>query len=415
MEKTERPVLAATLFGGFSMTLDGRPLLLWQNRGSRVTGLLQYLLYHQEKSFRREELFDLLFSGDESADPANTFRVTLFRLRKLLVSSGLPDLPYIESKNGLCGWNTEIPVETDVDRFLRLTDAADRADLADNAQEALRARIEALSIYRGELLPGLMGEDWVAVESTRLKNRYLDCLDRAIAALEAAKEHEKIYEIATQAAAIYPYDEALHLLRIESLIELRRPKEALAVFETVTETYYAELGLQPSDEMNALHARIAEQTPANAVSLDSVKQFLAESERKSGAFYCDSLTFAETYRYLLRVFERSGQSAYLMLCTVTDLNGKPLDNGSKLRESSELAATAVCRSLRRGDMYTVMAPGQILVLLVGINLENGPVVTTRIERKFRELSSLRGVRLRFKLISAGGMPEDDRPTAPSWN
>lgn len=412
MEKSERPALAATMFGGFSMTLDGRPLLLWQNRGSRVTGLLQYLLYHQEKSFRREELFDLLFSGDESADPANTFRVTLFRLRKLLVSSGLPDLPYIESKNGLCGWNTEIPVETDVDRFLRLTDVADRAD---NPAEALQARIEALSLYRGELLPGLMGEDWVAVESTRLKNRYLDCLDRAIAALKADKEHEKIYEIATQAAANYPYDEALHLLRIESLIELHRPKEALAVFETVTETYYAELGLQPSDEMNALHARIAEQTPANAVSLDSVKQFLAESERKSGAFYCDSLTFAETYRYLLRVFERSGQSAYLMLCTVTDLNGKPLDDGGKLRESSELAATAVCRSLRRGDMYTVMAPGQILVLLVGINLENGPVVTTRIERKFRELSSLRGVRLRFKLISAGGMPEDDRPTAPSWN
>lgn len=414
MEKTKCPVLAATLFGGFAMTMDGHPLLLWQNRGSRVTGLLQYLLFHQNKSFRREELFDLLFSGDESADPANTFRVTLFRLRKLLVSSGLPDLPYIESKNGLCGWNAEIPVETDVDRFVQLTDAADAADRAGDVADALRRRIEALALYRGELLPGLMGEDWVAVESTRLKNRYLDCLERAVAALEAAKEHEKIYEIATQAAAIYPYDEALHLLRIESLIELRRPKEALAVFETVTETYYAELGLQPSDEMNALHARIAEQTPANAVSLDSVKQFLAESERKAGAFYCDSLTFAETYRYLLRVFERSGQSAYLMLCTVTDVNGKPLEDGSKLRESSELAATAVCRSLRRGDMYTVMAPGQILVLLVGINQENGPIVTTRIERKFRELSSLRGVRLRFKLISAGGPPETDAKTKPSW-
>ncbi|MBR5519505.1 MAG: hypothetical protein IKU55_02190 [Clostridia bacterium] len=407
--------LAATMFGGFSVTHDGHPLLLWQNRGSRVTGLLQYLLFHQGTAFRREELFDLLFDGDERGDPSNTFRVTLFRLRKLLVAAGLPDEAYIESKNGLCGWNPEFPVETDVQKFLALTASASVAERENRLQDALDARLAALSLYRGELLPGLMGEDWVAVESTRLKNRYLDCLERAVATLTAAKEYEKIYEIATQAGAIYPYDEALHLLRIEALIELRRPKEALAVYETVTETYYAELGLQPSDAMNALHARIAEQTPANAVSLESVKQFLAESERKAGAFYCDALTFAETYRYLLRVFERSGQSAYLMLCTVTDTNGKPMADSEKMREGSEIAATAVCRSLRRGDMYTVMAPGQILVLLVGLTQENGPVVTARIERKFRELSTLRGVRLRFKLIAAGGLPESQTQGKPSWN
>ena len=57
----ENRKLAATMFGGFSMTLDGEPLLLWQNRGSRVTGLLQYLLFHQKKSFRKEELYDILF------------------------------------------------------------------------------------------------------------------------------------------------------------------------------------------------------------------------------------------------------------------------------------------------------------------------------------------------------------------
>ena len=407
------PKLSVTMFGGFSMHADGRPLMLWQNRGSRVTGLLQFLLFHRGETFRREALFDALFR-DESADPSNTFRVTLFRLRKLLVSSGLPDLAYVESKNGVCGWNPEIPVETDVGLFCALIAEAERAEEEGAAAAALEKRLAALNLYRGELLPGLLGEDWVAVESTRLKNRFLDCLEKTIAALKADGKQEKIYEIATHAAAIYPYDEALHLLRIEALVALHRPKEALAVYEAVTETYYAELGLQPSDEMNALHARIAEQAPTNSVTIDSVKKFLVESEYKSGAFYCDSLTFAETYRYLLRVFERSGQSAYLMLCTVTDANGKTLSDSEKLRRASDLAAATVRQTLRRGDMYTVMAPGQILVLLVGMTQENGPVVTERIERKFRELSTLRGVRLSFKLISACN-PYDMPPAKPGWN
>lgn len=410
----EDTALAAAMFGGFSMQMNGKPLMLWQNRGSRVVGLLQFLIFYQGKSFHKEELYDMLYSDDECGDPSNTFRVTLHRLRKLLVSSGLPDETYITSKNGMCGWNGEIPVDTDVRRFEALLDEAAAAAAAGDAETALNHRLDALELYKGELLPNFLAEDWVAVESARLKNLYLGCIEDAAAALRTAGDLEKIYAISTTASAIYPYDESLHLMRIAALIDLRRPREALAAFESVTDTYYTQLGLKPSDQMIALHARIAEQIPDHDVSIDSVKKLLDEEGETRGAFFCDYLTFTESYRYVIRIVERSGQSVYLMLCTLTDLSGRPLEEGEKLRAASDAASASLKGALRRGDMYTCLAPGQFLVLLIGINQENCSIVSTRVERIFRENCRPRGVRMRFKMISASGPSEGKTVGAVRW-
>ena len=95
-----------------------------------------------------------------------------------------------------------------------------------------------------------------------------------------------------------------------------------------------------------------------------------------------------------------------MLCSLTDLAGRPLEETERLRAASDTAADALKQSLRRGDMYTCLSPGRFLVLLIGISQENCSIVSARIERMFRERSRQRGIRMRFKMISASGFRED---------
>ena len=72
-------------------------------------------------------------------------------------------------------------------------------------------------------------------------------------------------------------------------------------------------------------------------------------------------TFMEGYRYVRRVIERSGQSAYLLLCTMTDGKGVPLEKGERLGKVAEELEQAIRNSLRRGDMFTRYSDNQFLI------------------------------------------------------
>ena len=97
-------------------------------------------------------------------------------------------------------------------------------------------------------------------------------------------------------------------------------------------------------------------------------------------------TFMEGYRYVRRVIERSGQSAYLLLCTMTDGKGVPLEKGERLGKVAEELEQAIRNSLRRGDMFTRYSDNQFLMLLLGIRQEDCAIVVERINGYFEKAS-----------------------------
>ena len=66
-----------------------------------------------------------------------------------------------------------------------------------------------------------------------------------------------------------------------------------------------------------------------------LKQRLKEEKGQGGAYYCSLPSFRDSYRLVTRMLERSGQSAYLMLCSLTDGKGHPLEKPEKLELLSE--------------------------------------------------------------------------------
>lgn len=395
-ELVKQECLYVHMLGGFSLSYHEKPLSLVCNVNNKSVQLLSILLYYGDKGISRNKLLDILYGREELSNPTNSLRAVIFRLRKLLADSGLPQDEYIHYQNGSYFWSPD-SFDTVVDA-IEFEKMAVRALNADKEQLSLLK--QACKLYSGEFLPLMAAEDWVAVVSVRCQELYFSCLREACSQMKEQSAYEEMLELCTAATEMYPFEE-WQILQIDCLMSLNRYKEALTVYENATSLFFKELGLPPSEKMLARFREMSVHIHYAAGAIAEVKDSLKEKESITGAYYCNYPSFIDTYRLIVRMIERTGQSVYLLLCTLTDGKDIPLD---KEDERLPLAVGqlygAIGRSLRRGDLYTRNSPNQFLILLAGFYVEACTIVTDRIDCQFEESYGSKKVKLRYYITSA---------------
>lgn len=372
------PVLKVTMLGRFSVTWGDKIIAFKRTTSTKALQLFQILLYTKETGIQRTRLLDYLYSRDELADMANNLRVTSHRLKKMLVDAGMPEYDYIQIKKGIYKWNSPMEVKVDV---LEFTELIEKAKQTEKTEDRIELLTRACRIYKGEFLPELSGEDWALLESVEYKKMYEEALKEVCEYKKAQKEYSEIEELSRIASEIYPFDEWQSVL-MDTLVAMNRYKEAIKVYEDTAKFFFAELGISPSEKMMQQFKEMSERVSYQPQVLKEIFGGLKEEEEERGAYYCSLPSFRDTYRLVSRIIERNGQSVYLMLITLTDGKGRPLQNKERLEVlSQELERTIKC-SLRKGDSYTRYSPNQFLVLLVGAKLENCPQIFERITKYF---------------------------------
>ena len=370
--------LKVQMFGGFTMEYMGKPIAFERNTMTKTNQLMQIMLQAGEKGVAREKLLNDLFGREKVTNPSNSLRATVFRLRKLLAAAGLPEDDYIIIKNGVYHWTKSIPTELDTVAFDQVFEAAQNEEDSEKRFELLK---QACEIYRGEFLPQLWGEEWAVVLNVRYKNKYSICLEELCQELKQRQQYEELLQTVSKAVAMYPLEE-WQIWQIDSLIALGRNKEAIRVYEDTTALFFEKLGIAPSEKMMERMAQLSARFQDKPCMVEDIKESLKEDGKQEGAYYCSYPSFAETYRFIKRMVERTGQSAYLLLCTITDGKGYPLEGGERLEAFSEELDYAIRSSLRRGDLYTKYSANQYLMLLLGIKQEDCSVVIRRINGRF---------------------------------
>ena len=73
--------------------------------------------------------------------------------------------------------------------------------------------------------------------------------------------------------------------------------------------------------------QMREKIQYNASVITDIKQGLQENEEKNGAYFCSYPGFVDCYHIVCRMAERSGQPAFLMLCTLVDGGRHAADGG----------------------------------------------------------------------------------------
>lgn len=398
MDNDEKVILKVQLLGGFAMTYNGRKIQVGKNQTTKALQLLQILLHAGGAGVARVSLLEYLFGRDAEGDIANNLRVTVYNLRKMLVDSGLPDENYIRVEGGRYRFISSFPVEVDTVIF------EDTIVEAKQAEEETRLKLlkKACAMYTGYFLPALSGEEWVAVAGARYQHLYFECMEELCNIMKDRREYVELLDLCGKAANLYPFDE-WQVWQMDCLLALNRPKEAMALYEKTTSLYFDELGLPPSERMMERFRQMSGLVRLTTGNLHDIQESLMEKERVAGAYYCPYPSFVDSYRMVVRAMERSGQSVYLMLCTITDDKEKLLDDPERLKNVSDKLSESIRGALRRGDVFTRYSMSQFLVILMGIRKEDCTITSSRIDSYFRKRESSRRIKVTYRVASAANV------------
>ncbi|MGW8317598.1 MAG: nSTAND1 domain-containing NTPase [Candidatus Promineifilaceae bacterium] len=248
-------MLQVRLLGQFSIQF-GDELIPISSRP--VQSLLAYLILRPGFAERREKLAGLLWpeSSDESA--RNNLRHALWRLRKALAIDVLSGHDYIVADDLTICFNPNS------DYWLDVADL-ERQQGDDCPAEDL---IAAVSLYRGELLPGFYDE-WVSLERDRLRSVYERKMQLLISGLTKECCWSEILHWAEQWIALGQAPEPAYRALMIAHYELGDQANVASVYQRCVETLEQELEVQPSEPTLTLYAQLSrgerERTPPSVV------------------------------------------------------------------------------------------------------------------------------------------------------
>lgn len=255
--------------------------------------------------------------------------------------------------------------------------------------------MKTLEIYTGEYLPFFNTEEWVIARQVRLNKTYETLFQQIFVQLTEQEEYQQAYDIAAKASSLYPFNE-YQTCMIESLLSMHSYEKAFQLYTDTAELYFSEMGLEPSPRMRALLDRMNQPIQYSGIAAERVRDILTE-ENSDGAFYCSLPSFIDNYRFVSRLIERTGQSAYILLTVLEDAHQIPLAaDGEKAKEAYAILKRALQSVLRKGDVFTSYNSCTFLSLLMCTNDKGCQTATKRILEKFKELNIHTRTRLSFR-------------------
>ncbi len=374
------------MFGGFSAWYGDEVLSFGRQNDPKFGQLFQILMTRPGQGFSKRDIARSLYGREEVEDQNASLNNTIFRLRRYLKASPLPDGDHLLLNDGVLRFDSKIKVESDVWSFEK---AAREFEKEEDEQKKAKISKRACDLYQGEFLPQLSNEQWVIEKSRDYGMLYSRLLRYLLRYLEKEGEYKSMEALSSRAAKFHPC-EGWESWQIESLIALGRHKEAEAVYQE-TAAYVQEIGGFLSKSGQTKLHRIGEQMRQPKGTADDIRRCLLETVQTEGAYSCTLPGFCDCLRMLKRVFDRQKAVSFsLFLCTILDAGGRPADEREYCKKQGERLQKTFQSYLRRGDIYARYSENQYLLLCMGAERTDIPKIGIRLDMDLRKRSGGRG-------------------------
>ena len=410
METKKKTKIYVQMLGGFSITVGDEKLDLGSNSKANFLKLTEIVLLRGMGGVSKRDLIDGIFGHKSLLDENNSLNNLLHQARTQLKKAGMPGRKIIDGKRGVYAPenNPDYEYILDVQEF---EDVCLKAKSEKKDDKKLYYYQKAFGIYGGELLPEFATDYWVILESVRLKRLYDDVVDFLGKHYKEAEDFEALFDLYDKANKIYP-DNGWQIEMIDALILRKEYKTAYELYTKCAHYYQDELEVPIPDALRSCYERLSDNV---RVVTDDIRQIQAniirkdeklKSEmgtRKIGAYLCPFTSFIDVYHVLRRNLERRGSSIFMMLCTLVDYEGKPIQNQEKLNARAEILQQSLSEGLRKGDVYTKYSSSQYLILLIGTKREDCASIYQRLSRRVKELAGSRA-EFRYRIVSLAEIP-----------
>ncbi|MGP4029205.1 AfsR/SARP family transcriptional regulator [Actinomadura sp. 3N407] len=218
-----------------------------------LQGLLGVLVLARGEPLPTGRLAELVWTDRGRETSRESVHVGVSRLRKWLASleTGRPDRIEISYRDGYllhCAAD-----RSDLGRFLAL---AGEARSLSEPERRCRSLSVAFAERKGPLLAGLSRIDRTDTLVRGLEDQVREAaMDLAAAALASGALEGAVAAVSALTEEL-PFDEPLHAALIDLLTAGGRPAEALHVYRRLSEHLAAELGVEPSRDVQRAHMRV---------------------------------------------------------------------------------------------------------------------------------------------------------------
>ena len=285
-------------------------------------------------------------------------------------------------------WAAEhVDVELDVEVFQKQVMAA--LEEKDPLKE-VELLEEACRIYKGEFLPLMIADEWVASANWKYQELYFKVLRELSRLLKKQNRYAELLPYCEQALSRYPYEE-WQLVKLECLTAMKEYKLAVEYYEQIAKESQQEYGIRMSEEMMEHYRAIRNMIQYEMNNIEEIQQHLRPDPNVFGATRCDYLTFIDIYRYIVWVLGREDTRAHLVLFTLLDRDGEPLESSEQLEEVRQRLERSIIRSVRRSDLYTRYGKNQFLVLVTSTDQDGCKIAADRVCRNFRTVNRRRKI------------------------
>ena len=352
------------LFNGFEITRGDKPILESLSNTRKTKLFVAYLLVNRDRPITHQELFELLWSGEDYANPATALRTLLYRFRALIDKEGADALAgAIISHRGTYQWNKDLDVSIDALDFQSLADAGLNPTIS--AMRRKEYLIKAIEMYKGTLLPDFSSEPWLIAKSAYYRDLYVEAVLAYIEILKGDNQNAKIVQLCEDALELAGTSEILDLECQIAKLSIANPD--VSNRDSVLEYYneVRDLSIKLQDEADRMQAELQE---------DIIDQ---------QAFICDYRTFKELYNLQRRMQSRSKATIFLGLVYVRC--GEPDEADILYEEKIVSNIVGICqRMLRVGDAICRKADNEIAILFPAESYEDAVGVLERLKAASKE-------------------------------
>ncbi|MBU8861447.1 AAA family ATPase [Micromonospora sp. WMMB482] len=228
--------------------------------GPKQQALLALFLLRPNRIVAADWLVDALWDARPPASARTTLRTYVAGLRRAVEPERSPREPARVLRGHPRGYELRVDAgAVDAIRFAALVDRAADALAAGQAAAAERAYTEALALWRGEPLAGVADLVAVRPEAARLADLRLSAEEGRLTAAVAAGRHAPLLPELRRFVSAHPLREGARAQLMLALYRSGRQTEALAVFDEGRRILAGEYGIDPGEQVRAVHRLILEQ------------------------------------------------------------------------------------------------------------------------------------------------------------
>lgn len=249
-------MLRVRLFGAGEVYYEDRAIPGFPNQQSSL--LLAYLLLNRNYPHNRERLAAIFWGDYPSAKARKYLRNSLWRMRQMLQSVGLPDDDFFLINDESVAYSNLSPTWIDIDVFEEIT--GNYQDIAGQEldEEGARQLEKAADLYIGDLLESIY-EDWCLYKRERLRMINLNTLGKLVVFHGVNGSYERGLDYADRILAIDNTREKIHRYKMRLLWLAGDRNSALAQYKLCGQILLEELGIKPMRATRNLYKQILHQ------------------------------------------------------------------------------------------------------------------------------------------------------------